>query len=632
MKSAIDNISDMRSIFYCIGFAISVICPSVHAADRPNILWLTAEDISPLLGCFGDSYSVTPNLDRLAEQGVRYTRCYANIGVCAPARSCLITGVYPTRLGSHRMRCTTRVPEQIVCFSKLLRDAGYYCTNNAKTDYNFRITPGAWDENSRTAHYRNRKAGQPFFAVFNHEVTHQSQVFPTPAGQPRRGGRIAADQRHDPAKALLPPFHPDLPEVRSEWAHYYDNITVMDQQIGEKLKELEAAGLAEDTIVFFFGDNGTGMPGIKQHVWEAGLHVPLIVRVPEKFKHLCAVPKGQATDPLVSFVDFAPTVLSLVGVEAPNYLHGGAFLGPRAGEPRRYIYGHRDRMAERDDMTRVVRDARFIYLRNFRPDLPWGQYLSYTHQMKTMQAWQRLAEEKKLTGPQAFYFASTKPVEELYDAEKDPWCTKNLAGDPSYGAELRRLRGECIDWMRRTHDLGFLPEYEQETRSRGSTPWEIAADPAKNPLDELLKAAEVANRTDPANVPQLARLLSHADSAVRYWGAVGLCAIGKGAAPAKEELKRAMTDASPVVQIAAAEALLKLGDDPQALGLLTGMLKHESPMVRLPAICALDRLGAKSAIAAIRAAASAEKDHVSDYFNRMVEYLPGQLESGSRLR
>ena len=299
--------------------------------ERPNILWLTAEDICPNLGCYGDNYAVTPISTALPKQAVRYTQAFGITGVCAPNRSCLITGVFPSRLGSQGMRSTTTLPANVKCFSQYLREAGYYCTNNAKTDYNFAVPKDAWDECSKQGHYRNRKPGQAFFAVFNHEVCHESQIRVPEEQYQQNTARLTPAQRHDPAKAPVPPFHPDTPEVRRDWARYYDNITAMDYQIGDKLKELEDAGLADDTIVFFFGDNGTGLPGMKKWIWEGGLHVPLLVRFPRKWQHLAPAAPGQTTDRLVSFVDFAPTVLSLCGVKLPPHLQGEAFLGETGG-------------------------------------------------------------------------------------------------------------------------------------------------------------------------------------------------------------------------------------------------------------------------------------------------------------
>ena len=266
-----------KSLFFAVlglGFLLAGTAPSV-SAERPNILWISCEDISPNLGCYGDRYASTPQLDRLALQAVRYTQAFGITGVCAPNRSCLITGVYPCSLGSQDMRCVIRLPDTVRCFPEYLRAAGYYCTNNAKTDYNFPVPKTAWDECSRQAHWRKRPPGKPFFSVFNLEVSHESQIRVPDRQFFENTARLTPEQRHDPAKAPVPPLHPDQPEVRRDWARYYDNITAMDYQAADLLAELEAAGLAEDTIVFFFGDNGAGMPGCKKWIWQSGLHVPL---------------------------------------------------------------------------------------------------------------------------------------------------------------------------------------------------------------------------------------------------------------------------------------------------------------------------------------------------------------------
>ncbi len=635
------------------GLAAAAGLPSLlAAADRPHILWLTAEDICPHLGCYGDTYAVTPALDRFATQAVRYTQAYGITGVCAPNRSCLITGVFPSRLGSQGMRSYTTLPAAVKCFSEYLREAGYYCTNNAKTDYNFAVPPGAWDASSRTAHYRDRRPGQPFFAVFNHEVCHESQIRVSEAEYRKNTARLTPAQRHDPARAPLPRFHPDTPEVRRDWARYYDNITAMDYQVADRLKELEEAGLAEETIVFFFGDNGTGLPGMKKWIWEGGLHVPLLIRFPKKWQHLAPAAPGQTTDRLVSFVDFAATVLSLAGVTLPPHLQGAAFLGAQAGPPRAYVHAIRDRMAERFDTVRVVRDGRYQYHRNFLPHLSWSQFSSYTEEMPTMQAWRRLAEEGRLAAPAARYFAPTKPIEELYDHEADPDQVNNLAADPRHRATLERLRAECLRWMKESGDLGLLPESEMLVRASGSTPWAIATDPQRNPLDALLAAAALANAMQPANAMRLAALLAQPDAAIRWWGAVGLVALRGDARPAEAALRRALSDTSPPVRIAAAEAIGNLGDHAAALPVLTLALRHEAPLVRLEAINVLDRFGAKAAPAlpALRAArivlekqtaefiagvartgggvqpALQAQAYVAEYVNRMVDYVPARIE------
>ena len=611
--------------------AAGVVAVASAAADsappRPNVLWITCEDISPNLGCYGDDYARTPTLDRLAAGGVRYLNAYGITGVCAPNRSCLITGVYPSTLGSHDMRSTTRLPQRVKCFSEYLRTAGYYCTNNSKTDYNFPPPKTAWDESSNQAHWRKRKPGQPFFSVLNFTVCHESQIRQPDAGFFKKTARLTPGQRHDPARVPVPPMHPDTPEVRQDWARYHDLITAMDYQAGDVLKQLEEDGLADETIVFFFSDHGAGMPGWKKWVWESGLRVPLIVRFPGRYEKWAPGPAGGTTDRLVSFVDFAPTVLSLAGVQIPPHVQGQAFLGARATGPRDYIYAIRDRMAERYDTVRVVRDKRYQYLRNYVPHLGWSQNISYTYLMPTMQVWQRLAEAGKLDAVRGRYFLPTKPVEELYDTAADPHQIHNLAADPRYEAVLKRMRHQGVAWMKRTHDLGLLPEYEMHRRAQGRTPYDVAHDSRLNPIERLQEAADLANRAAPADLPELVKLLHDDEAAVRYWGATGLLALGQRAAPAAKAMVAALRDPAPNVRIAGAEALCHIGRLDDGLPVLIEGLKHPTPFIRLRAINALDRLGedARPALPAIKQAGVQAKGHVGGYVGRMAEYVPGKL-------
>lgn len=598
-------------------------------APRPNILWITCEDISPTLGCYGDRYARTPVLDRLASEGVRYSNAFAVAGVCAPNRSCLITGMYPSSLGSQDMRTTTRLPQLVQCFPRYLRPAGYYCTNNVKTDYNFDVPVGVWDESSKKAHWRNRRPGQPFFSVFNFTTTHEGQIRQPDDAFRKATARLLGPERHDPAKVLLPPFHPDTPEVRQDWARYYDLITAMDYQVGDILRQLKDDGLANETIVFFFSDHGAGMPGYKRWVWDTGLHVPLVIRFPQKFQSWAPGQPGSECDRLVSFVDFAPTVLSLAGVPIGSHLQGEPFLGPRETKPRQYIYAIRDRMDERYDIVRVVRDKRYQYLRNYMPQLSWSQPIDYCEQMPTMRIWRRLAEAGKLNAVQARFFLPAKPIEELYDMNTDRYQLHNLAGEPEYGEVLQRLRHESVAWMQRTGDLGLLPDYELSSRAEGRTPFEIPRDPQLNPLGKLIAAANLANRRDPKAIGELLGLLESEDAAVRYWGAVGLVALGREAEPAREALRKATADSAPNVRIAAAEALCQIDQVGAGLPILVECLSHRSALVRLQAINALDRLGpnARPALEAMRRAVLPNAGHAGQYLQRMVEHVPAKFEA-----
>ena len=332
-----------------------------HPPTRPNILWITTEDMSPDLGCYGDSEARTPNLDRFASEGARFSNAFSISGVCAPSRSALITGMYPTSIGTHHMRSKGVPPPYVKCFTEYLRAAGYYCSNNVKTDYNFDPPLTAWDESSRKAHWRGCAEGQPFFSVINFTVTHESRIRAEPERFARLTATLTPEDRHDPAKAQLPPYYPDDPIVRRDWANYYDLITAMDYKVGELLAQLEEDGLADNTIVFFYGDHGRGLPRAKRWVYDSGMRVPLMIRWPGKIK------PGTVRDDLVSFVDFGATVLSLAGVKIPSYIQGQAFLGEQSAPPRNYVYAARDRMDETYDIIRAVRDKKYKYIRNFEP-------------------------------------------------------------------------------------------------------------------------------------------------------------------------------------------------------------------------------------------------------------------------
>ena len=446
------------------------------APRRPNILWITCEDMGLSLRCFGDAYAYTPNLDRLAGEGVRFTHVFTHAPVCAPSRSGVITGMYPTSIGSHNMRCAAVPPPSVRCFTEYLREAGYYCTNNSKTDYNFSQHPDmhlaqdapfcAWDESGPQAHWRNRPASVPFFAVFNILCTHESQLRSRDPQLLKRIEALPPQARHDPAKANLPPYYPDTPAVRRDWAQHYDTVTLMDMQAGDILRQLEEDGLTEDTIVWFWSDHGAGLPRAKRWVYDSGIHVPLIIRMPEAYRTLTLpdepqrLEAGATIDDLVAFVDFAPTVLSLAGIRPPRHMQGQAFLGRYRAPARRYVYAARDRMDETYDLIRAVRDRRFKYIRNFMPQLPYAQEVRYAEDTPTLQEMRRLHAEGKLNEVQELFFRTCKPVEELYDTECDPHELHNLANNPRYEQVLERMRRELNRWMEQTGDVGLIPEPE----------------------------------------------------------------------------------------------------------------------------------------------------------------------------
>jgi len=573
----------------------------VASADRkrPNILWITAEDICPNLGCYGDPDAVTPNLDKFASQGMRFANVFSVHPCCSPSRSCLATGIYSTRLGTFQHRGKVWVSAQLVhCFPALLREAGYYCFNgsqggSAKLDYNFEPKDKPWDKvGSKEIEWRNRPAGRPFFGQINLACTHQSRYGKRKPGASPKNPQGSV---HDPAKVHVPPYHPDTPAVREIWAEYHDRITQMDQQFAALLKQLEDDGLANDTIVLFFGDNGHGIPGGKVWLWDQGPHVPLIVRLPKSWEHLAPSRPGATSDRLVSFLDFAPTMLSLAGVDIPAYMQGVAFLGPRAGEPHQYVFAARDFHDGADfDTSRMVRDQRYHYIRNFMPHLGWDaiQY-SWQQAPYLLEEWRQEAEAGKLKADtrQACFFRRTKPVEELYDVEKDPFQMRNLAGDPQHKVVLERMRTSCEQWMVENRDLGLLSQFELYTRSEKDSLFEMGADPKRNPIRRLLDAANLANRRDPAAILRLTALMKDDDAAVRRWGAIGLLGLRDEAALAADALLSALKDASPDVRMTAAEALCGLGRTEAAMPVLIELLTHESRIVRNETLLTLCRLG-----------------------------------------
>ena len=576
-------------------------CSSLAAAEadgRPNVLWITSEDNGPHLGAYGDTFADTPNLDLLAARGMIYLNAWSTAPVCAPARTTIISGVYPPSSGSEHMRSMTRLPAEMKMYPQYLRQAGYYCTNNSKEDYNLEKPGVVWDVSGRKGHWRGRRPGQPFFAIFNFTTSHESQIRKRPH-----------KQVHDPAKVRVPAYHPDTPEVRRDWAQYYDKMTQMDAQAGGILEQLDQDGLADETIVFYYGDHGSGMPRSKRWPYNSGLSVPLIVFVPEKLKHLAPkgyVPGGKS-DRLVGFIDLAPTLLSTVGIKPPGHMQGHAFMGPFEAPEQPYGYGFRGRMDERYDMVRVVRDKRYIYIRNYMPHKIYGQYIAYMFQTPTTRVWKGLYDQGKLAPPKTFFW-ETKPPEELYDLQNDPDEVHNLAGSPEHQPILQRLRKAQQELALKIRDVGFLPEGEIHARSQGSTPYQMGHDSRKYPVERIMAAAELASSLEPQAVAELKKALDDEDSAVRYWAAMGLLMRGNdGVAAAKSDLYNALKDVSPYVRVIAAEALGRYGNDQDAEKALAVLLElapadTNGAFVSMLAVNAIDALDgrAKSALETIR--------------------------------
>lgn len=561
-------------------------CKEKIPAELPNILWLTSEDNSPFLGCYGDEFATTPNLDKLAAEGFLYTHAYANAPVCAPARNTIITGVYANSGGNQHMRSYYPKSETVKTYPEFLREIGYYCTNNVKTDYNTSSidVKKIWDESSNKAHYRNRKPGQPFFAVFNSTLSHESSIHNSIPNE-----RL----RHRPEEVPLPPYHPVTPEMKHDWAQYYDKVEDMDAWVGEKLNELEDEGLLENTIVFYYGDHGGVLARSKRYVYESGTHVPFILRIPEKYKYLYpAKNTGSQIDRLISFVDLVPTLLSITGIDIPEYLQGNAFLGTQKTEDPEYAFMFRGRMDERYDMSRAVRDNKFRYIRNYMPYRVYGQHLEYLWRAPSIGSWEQAYLNGECNETQSIFW-NTKPVEELYDTENDPWEVNNLVSNPAYKEVLERMRVANKEWVTRIYDTGFIPEADRVDRAGEKSMYDYMRSGEIN-LEEIMNAAEVATLGKIENIETLKSYLKSNESAVRYWGATGLLILGEKAAQAIDELKMATSDESANVVSMAAEALYNLGEKEMAIKALLLVLENPNEFARCHALNVIDCINEES--------------------------------------
>ena len=430
---------------------------------QPNIVWIVCEDMSPHLGCYGEKVAKTPNLDRLASEGVRYTNAFTTAGVCAPCRNAIITGCYQTSNGGQNMRTSGMsasakddypagfkpysavLPPDVKCFSEYLRKAGYYCTNNSKEDYQFEAPVTAWDESNRKAHWRNRKdKNQPFFAIFNSLTTHESQVW----------ARDKEPLLVNPKDVEVPPYYPDDSISRHVIARFLTNVMIMDKEVGDIIAQLKMDGLYDNTIIFFYSDHGDGMPYVKRELHDRGLRVPLIIKAP-------FLKQGATDDQLISFIDLAPSVLSLAGIPVPKSIQGQAFLGEqKAKKARPYIYGARDRMDSEIDRVRSVSDGRFNYLRYYMPQLPFYQNIRYRLQNPLMPHLLKLRDEGKLNAAQMDWFRPTKPDEELFDLQADPFELNNLAKNPQYADKIKELKSAHEKWLKDYKDWGAIPEMD----------------------------------------------------------------------------------------------------------------------------------------------------------------------------
>ena len=521
--------------------------------QQPNILWISTEDISPDLGCYGNKLAKTPVLDELAKKGFKYTNAIATAPVCAPARNSIITGMYPTSTGAVDMRTLGKLPKNILLYPEILRKNGYYCTNNVKEDYNLDLKRNIWDESSTSAHWKNRPSPEtPFFAIFNLTLTHESCIN-NKEKHYSKTKNLPEDLRINPKDVIVPRYFPNTPVVRELLARHYDNISEMDRIVGSLLEELKQNGLSENTIVFFYSDHGTGLPRHKRWLFDTGVKVPFIVYLPEAFKDIYPTVPGKEQDRLISFIDLAPTVLNLANISVPKNMQGQAFLGKQLKSEKKYVFIGRGRMDERYDMQRGVRTKKYKYIRYYEPNKPFIQFMN-TPESGPLMTELRIAEKAGTLSPEAMQLVTKKkPKESLFDLENDPDEFNDVALNPEYKQELLKLRRVHEQWMFDTLDVGLIPEpilRDWEVKHNASI-YDILRKDSDYYKELLLMSSTKDDK-------ELIKGLAHKNEAVRYWAANGISNLNFNPDPKLiQKLKLMLQDQNINVAIAAAAALLK---------------------------------------------------------------------------
>lgn len=538
---------------------IALLCSSAAAADRPNIVWILSEDNSKhYLRHFDRSGAPTPRIEQMAANGVTYDRAFSNAPVCSVARTTLITGCYAPRIGTqyHRKLVPATLPDGIVMFPQLLRDAGYYTTNNAKQDYNAAMPPGVWDQSSQSASWRNRPSAEtPFFHVETINTTHEGKLH-------FREDEMQNPTRTDPKSVQLQSYFPDTETFRYTRAKYHDLIGEMDSKVGKILDQLAADDVLEDTVVFYFGDHGGVLPRSKGYLYESGLHVPLVVRIPERFSDRFERSMDSRTEGFVEFVDFAPTVLSIAEIEIPESMDGRPFMGDqtdaREVDSRDETFGYSDRMDEKYDLNRSLRIADLKYIRHFEPFYPDGMMNLYRYKMLAYQQWKQMYESAELTPLSSAFFEPKRP-ESLYDLSVDPEETNDLSMDPEHATDLLRMRDRLMQRLRSMPDLSFMTEiYLSE---------EGLADPLRYGQEH---AADISRYIDTVNLclrpfdevqSLLASAIDDADPLVRHWAIVAATSMGDDAAPLLPQIQSKLTDVEPFIVARAVEFVGLMGGE-----------------------------------------------------------------------
>jgi arylsulfatase A-like enzyme len=560
-------------------------CKQKQELPKPNILWVTIEDTSPqFIGCYGNENASTPVIDKLAEDGVRFTNAFSTGTVCSPSRTAIITGVKTYKAGTGNHRSKYPVPEFIKGFPYYLQQQGYYNTNNVKTDYNVAgekaFIAEAWNESSNKAGWWNRKPGQPFFSIFNFVEPHQSRTMTETYDWYLKNvfEQLSPEDQIGDNDFEMPPFYLDSPEMRKQFARVYNSIKLTDNRIGELLARLEADNLKDSTIIFFYADHGEGMPRGKTNGINYGYRVPFIVWFPEMYKHLSPWgTSGVVTDELVDFTDLAPTLISLAGGEIPEHLEGRPFLGKKRSEPVKNLHLSSDRSDNGIDMVRTVTDGRFVYSRNYMPYIYEARYIRYMEIGEIKQQMRKDLAENKLNPLQKSLF-ERRPAEFLFDIKNDLWETKNLADEPEFQTVLKKMRKLLKEEVLQSRDVMFLPEYEIGLLSNSTNAYEFRLDREKYPLEEIYEAASLAGFRGYEIAKKQIELLSNENPVVRYWAILGLRSQNQETLkPFSENILKAMDDEyPPVVVIASAIAY--------------GMFNDKSAQENLKYFCAVENL------------------------------------------
>ncbi len=558
----------------------------IFAVEKPNILMIVSEDNSShWIGCYGNKQAQTPRIDALAKEGFLFEHAYSNAPVCAVARSTILLGAYAPTVGTQHMRSRHPIPQTYRPNVEYLRAAGYYCTNNAKTDYNFKGNDNSyWDQSSNKAHYKNRPEGKPFFAVFNIHDSHESSLFKKFPAEP---------VRLQPVDVELPPYLPDLPEIRKDIARYHDRITAMDTNVGKIIDDLEKAGLADNTIVIYVSDHGGILPRGKRYLEETGVKVPLVVRIPEKFQKLSPFKTGQRVTEPVSFVDFSATLLSLAGIDASSQMQGRPFLGEKRKEPAademEFLYA--DRFDELYGMRRGLTDGKWKYIRNFQPQLPLAPYSLYQFGQPGWVAYQKAWKEDEFCGYHKALWEPPSGSEQLYDLTADPWEMKNLANDPAHSGKLAALRERLKSTMKQAHDTGLVPEPMFQSLAGERT---IATYVQSDAFDisKITDLAFAATEMNEKHLPIFREAMKSKHPVERYWAATGLMLLTKKFPDLKiDELAGLLKDEQPIIRTTAAEGLWNSGQKEVAVkSLVTDVESQIHPTALLHLLNTLRRL------------------------------------------